>query len=433
MTRGTFPKIACGVALAAALGACGSSSKQTTGPPATQPVAATQVAATSTSAAATHTVPTATATPFVVGTICSCTGPQAAAFANNGKVVQAWASALNAAGGLNGHPVKVIVKDDGGDPARSLQAVKELVAGHVVAIVGDTSTADQTWASYIAAKGIPVVGGLSAEAPFLSNPDFFPSGTQILVTTVSQGALAQGARKAHFGIAYCAESPVCAQIDPLGKAAAALYGLKYSSEKISATAPNYTAPCLAFKQQGVDALYVVDNAVVVTRFIDACAQQGFKPTVVSESAALSAGSIKDPAQTGTLATAQNANPYDTSLPATAAFQGALNKYVPGFVGSPAFSFAPMFPWSGAQLFEAAAKSGHLTPSSTPAEVKQALYGLKNETLGGLAPPLSFTRGKPAFVACYFTQKVQGGRLTSTNGNKPVCLGAAQLKALAKLG
>jgi branched-chain amino acid transport system substrate-binding protein len=327
----------------------------------------------------------------------------------------------------------MIVKDDGGSPATSLQDAKALVADHVVAIVGEMSTADASWASYITAKGIPVVGGFSLEPTFLSNPNFFPSGTQVLVSVVSEAALTKESGKTHFGIGYCAEDPVCAQIVPLGQAASALYGLKYSSAKISVTSPSYAAPCLAFKGAGVDAIYLVANTTVAARFIDGCAQQGYKPLQVAQAGSLSPTSLSDPQQAGSVATAPDANAFDTSLPAVASFQAALKKYSPGLVGSPSFSFVLVFQWAGDQLFAAAAKAGHLTPTSTPAEVKKAMYSLKNETLGGLAPPLTFTPGKPAFIPCYFTQKIQNGTLVSTNANKPVCLGAAQIKALAKLG
>jgi hypothetical protein len=47
------------------------------------------------------------------------------------------------------------------------------------------------------------------------------------------------------------------------------------------------------------------------------------------------------------------------------------------------------PWVGGKLFEAAAAKAKLTPDSTPEDVKKGLYALKNETLGGLAPPLTF--------------------------------------------
>ena len=46
-------------------------------------------------------------------------------------------------------------------------------------------------------------------------------------------------------------------------------------------------------------------------------------------------------------------------------------------------------------------------------------------------PLNFTPGKPAFIPCWFTEQVKGGKFTSLNGNKPTCLTAAQGAALAK--
>ena len=49
-----------------------------------------------------------------------------------------------------------------------------------MAIVGEVSLVDQAWAGYVAAQGVPVVGGVTPEAPFLANPDFFPSGAQLV-------------------------------------------------------------------------------------------------------------------------------------------------------------------------------------------------------------------------------------------------------------
>ena len=65
---------------------------------------------------------------------------------------------------------------------------------------------------------------------------------------------------------------------------------------------------------------------------------------------------------------------------------------------------------------AAKAAGHLTSSSTPAQVKKGLYALKNETLDGVAPPLNFTPGKPAFIPCWFSEQVKG-KSTSLNANK----------------
>jgi branched-chain amino acid transport system substrate-binding protein len=413
------------VVAALALAACGSSSsnKSTSG-------AASGGGNSQAASATTGSRPAGAA--IKLGMICSCSGPQAAVLNSMGKVASAWADSVNSAGGINGHPVDLIVKDDGQNPATSLQDAKELVEqDHVMAIVGEVSLIDTAWANYVAQKGIPVVGGVSPEAPFLTNPDFYPSGTQLVLQTVGTIALASAAHKQHVDIMYCAESPICAQLVPLGQAAASLYGLKMSSGKISATAPSYTAPCLQAKGTGADALFVAHNSPVVQRVVDNCVQQGYKPLEVSQTNTATSAWLKDSNLNGTVLAGADANPFDPSLPAVKEMQDALNKYAPGLVQSSAYAQDDIYPWVGGKLFEAAAKAAKLTPSSTPADVKKGLYALKNETLGGLSAPLTFTPGKPAFVPCYFTQELSGGKFASLNADKPTCLTAAQSAALLK--
>lgn len=386
-------------ALALSVSACGSSSKSssaTTSSATTSsaPTSSAPSSPSSTSAATTSTNAAATAptgASFKLGVICSCSGVQAADLAPTGKIAQAWASSVNAQGGINGHPVTVVVKDDGAVPATSLQDVKGFVEqDHVKAII-DVSAADASWASYVAKSGVPVVGGIGPEPTFLSNPDFYPAGGTLLPVTLGTVDLAKKAGLKHFGVVYCAESPVCAQVVPLASLAAKLDGLTITSAKISGTAPNYTAPCLQLKSAGVDSLFVADNAPIVSRFIAACAQQGYKPRQMSQFAAGDTSWLKDPNFQKILLTGYNANTFDPSLPAVAQFQAALNKYIPGLLTNGQLSPDAIFPWAGGKLFEAAAKAGHLTPSSTPADVKRGLYALKNETLGGLAPPLTSHR------------------------------------------
>jgi branched-chain amino acid transport system substrate-binding protein len=364
--------------------------------------------------------------------ICSCTGPEASAVGNNISVINAWADSVNAAGGINGYPVKVITMDDQQNAATTLQDAKTLVEqDHVVAIVGESSFVDASFAPYVESAGVPVIGGSNYEAPFQSNPDFFPSGGDQISGLVGQFALAKQAGKKVFGTVYCAESPICAQLVPVANGLAPLYGLKSFAAKISATAPSYTAPCLAAKGAGVDAMFVADNSPIVVRFVAACAQQGYTPQQVSSTQTATSEWLSDSTLNGALLTALNANGYDTSTPAVATLQAALKKYAPSAINGSAFSGEEINPWSGGLLFQAAAKAAHLTPGSTPADVKKGLYALKNETLDGIAPPLNFTPGKPAFIPCWFAQEVKGGKFTSLDGNKPTCLTAAQAAALAK--
>jgi branched-chain amino acid transport system substrate-binding protein len=432
LVRRAVTGIAAFVLAAIAVAGCASSSKQapsSTASPAS-PAGTTARASSSTSAA---TPGAAKGTPFALGTLCSCSGTQAAALARVPDAAQAWADSINASGGINGHPIKMIVKDDAGNPATGLQQIKELVTqDHVMAIVGETSLTDQSWAPYVQQQGIPVVGGSPFEASFSSSPDFFISGTGLPVLTV--GAMEQakqnGVKK--VGLLYCAESPVCKQLDPLGQAAAKIAGVGYTSLAVSATAPSYAAPCLALKSSGVDGLFIADNATVVQRVTAACAQQGYKPNTINEMATIAPNWLHDPNLDGALLVGSNANYVDTSLPAVNQFLAAIDKRAPGLTSQASFSAALLNVWAGGELFKAAAQAAHLTPSSPPSAVKHGLYALKNETLGALAPPLNFQPGKPGFPTCYFSMKLQAGKLASLNDGKTSCVSAAQVGALAKI-
>lgn len=399
-------------AAAATIAACGSGSSSSS----------------STPAAGGSSQPTGAS--FNLGSICSCSGAESAALANLEAVSMAWAQSVNAAGGINGHPVKLTVMDDGGSPATALQDIKQLVRyDHVQALVSDGSLADGSWASYVAGQGVPVVGGLDPSVPFITNPDFFATGTTLPVETVGAATLAKQSNKHKLGVMYCSETPLCAQVVPLDKGAAALNGLGFASQAVSSTAPSYAAPCLAMKSAGVDALSIADNAAIVQRIVDACAQQGYKPTVVNQTATVGSNWLSDANFGGALLSSSNPGYTDSSNPGVAAFLAALKKYAPSVQGSTSFSYDTIYPWLAGQLFEAAAKAGSLTPKSTPAQVKQALYKINGTTLGGLAPPLTITHGKPVFSACFFSSTLKSGNYASLNGGKPSCLTATQVKAL----
>lgn len=378
------------------------------------------------------TNPKLTGAPIVVGTIGSFSGPQSAALALLPQTMQAWESWTNAHNGINGHPVKLIIKDDGSDPATALKDAKELVEqDHVVAIVGESSLVDATWASYVQQQGVPVVGGISLETPFLTNPDFYASGTSVPVMMVGELAEMKARNLKHLGVMYCAESPVCAQLGGLAQLSSQLTGgtIKTTTASVAATSPSYDAQCLTMKNANVDALMVGANSTVVTRVADACANLGYKPITINESPTFARDWLSDANLDGAVLISPNANYVDAAVPGVKDFLAALSAYAPNVQGSPQFSYDNIYPWAGGQLFAAAAKAANLSSTSTPADVKKGLYALKNETLDGIAPPLNFTPGQPSMVPCYFVTQMKSGKLISA-GTAPQCLSATQLQGLA---
>jgi branched-chain amino acid transport system substrate-binding protein len=369
-------------------------------------------------------------TPFRLGTICSCSGVQAASLGAVSSGSTIWLKSVNAAGGINGHPVSLTVLDDGGSPVTALQDVKRLIqSDHIQALVGDMSLADQSFEPYIAQAGIPVLGGLPVSTAFLTSPDFFNIGANLPVDTVGLGALAKGAGKKTFGVVYCTESPICAQANVIGKAAAALSGLGFASLGVSSNAPSYTAPCLALKSKGVDSVFPAVNGAVVPRVMAACAQQGYKPTVLANASSVLPSWLTDPNLQGTLIASSSPLVQDASNPAITVFRAAVQKFDPSLLTSQQFNVDVLAAWAAGKLFEAAAAAGRLTPSSTPAQVKAAVYKANGTTLGGLTAPLPIIPGQPVITPCYYGAKIANDTLSPTGGGKPYCLTKTQTTAL----
>lgn len=373
--------------------------------------------------------------PIVLGTVCSCSGASSATFGRINDAAKAWAAWVNDHGGINGHPVKLIVEDDGGEPAKSLRAVKKLVEqDKVMAIVGEVSVQDATWADYVTKKGVPVVGGFSVEPDFSRNPNFFPTGIPLTTGYVGMFQELKAAGKKKVGVLYCAEAPVCAEVDGLVRAAAKVVGgiEVASTGKISATAPNYTASCLQMKDAGVDALQVAHNISVVSRVFESCAQQGYTPTATSLITTSAPEWLTNPRFTDAILASPTAVHTDDSVPAVKDFLAALDQYAPGLRTGPQFVYPTIYPWAGGKLFEAAAKASGIGPDSAPADVKKGLYALKDETLDGLISPITYVEGKPTVVSCYFVAGIKDGAFTAPAGSTPKCLAQDQVTLLTTL-
>ncbi len=58
---------------------------------------------------------------------------------------------------------------------------------------------------------------------------------------------------------------------------------------------------------------------------------------------------------------------------------------------------------------------------TNEDVLTGLYALNGETLDGLAPqPITYTKGEPTHLMCFFQAKLKGAKLVAMNGGKPSC-------------
>ena len=367
-----------------------------------------------------------TGDPIVIGTICSCTGPTSSSTGVVPEVWEAWAQWTNENGGINGHPVEVIVKDDGLDAAKAVQLAKELIeVDNVMAIVGELSNLDGLWADYARDAGVPVIGASVFSSVFETNPMFFPTGAQ--TPTQGYGALSEveklGATK--VALMACAEAPTCVDNAAMIEDLTELFGdvTVVSNQTIAADAPNYVAPCLAARDAGADVIIPLVAPAVVHRVVASCQQQGYDPALVTNSFVPGNDWVGDPGLDGFVTVSPNQSIWDSSTPATAAFNDALDKFAPGIRDRAEFNASNSSLWAAAEVFKLAAERAEIRPDATAEDVLKGLYTFEDETLDGLTPPLTFTEGEavPPLVACWYVTHIENGEWVATNGAEANCI------------
>ena len=359
-----------------------------------------------------------------VGVIGSYSGPQSSTFASSRETMQAWADAVNAAGGIDGHPVHLYIEDDAGNTSQSLTEVKTLVQeDHVVAIVGQSTGDPSAFQSYVDSAGVPVIGGNPQSTPYLTDPNWFAIGGNEVASFYGIAAAAKQSG-AKLGNLYCAELPACAATQTLLQGFGGPLGLSVSySSKVSASAPDFTAVCQGLIRSGVQSYTLGLGAATLKQVASQCQQQGLKAKLILSDVADSTFT-SDPQFNG-LEVVDDIFPFfDESTPATKAFHAALKKYAPsvGTAALPLNSQAAVA-WASGELFETAVQQGGTGPI-TSATVKQGLYSLKGDTLGGLTAPLTFAKGKPTNYNCNWLYEIKNGAFSSPNGTKATCASTA---------
>jgi branched-chain amino acid transport system substrate-binding protein len=364
------------------------------------------------------------ASPIKVGYICSCTGALASSVIVAPRAYRAWVSAQNAAGGINGHKIQLIYKDDQANPGTSISELQELVGqDHVVAVV-DISNVDQGWATYLDAQHVPVIGSNISSLLMFSDPNFFAEGqtNDSLPASVALAAKKVGSKK--LALLYCAESPICQQLVAPEKVAISKAGLQlvYNSS-ISATSSSFAAQCLAAQQAGATSMFIADAVQVVQSVAQSCTKQGYKPVAIADDGAVSQSFLQTPGlSTGMIAMQPNLPFNVTNTPESKRMLAAFKKYQPGLTSDPNYNEEVVESWASGLLFAQAAKNGGLGLNGAPTsqELYNGLYKMTNVTLNGMAPNLTFRPKQPNPVDCWFWQRTSNGKFTTPYGVKPVC-------------
>jgi len=402
--------------LVLAVGACSSSSS-------TSSEATTPASTASGSAASSST--------YTIGTIAGITGDYAPGLGGSFEVATAWEKWTNAHGGINGHPVNVIMKDDGGIPANGIAAAQSLINNpNVIAIVSPASNTSNAWYNLAAKAQMPVIGGTVWSNAYQTESTWFPTGT-------TQGGYGKAVLyamrklgKTKLAVVVCIEAPACATYGADFSLAAKTFAGQLGGAKVvyyaavSSTAPNYTSTCLAAKQAGADAMLVGDGASVGLRVFSDCASQGYKPLILATSGSYDPTWENNPVMNGAQFVNTSFPFWASDLPSQQDFQTALKEYAPGVLSSQSYLSNASIVWSSFQFWAAAMEQAKLGNNPTRADVIQAMRSLPSGfSVPGITAPVAYNTsgsgGNPEDY-CYFGGAIQSGKFVTTDGGNSEC-------------
>jgi branched-chain amino acid transport system substrate-binding protein len=359
-----------------------------------------------------------TKAPLIIGLVGSFSGIAGPPSRPVADAWVAWSKAVNARGGINGHPVKLLIGDDGTNASRSVSIARDFVEGKGAVALSFHGPDPSGFANYAQSKSIPVIGTTVGTPLWHQNPMLFPSTAGIDAASWGKVRGAKDAGADKVAVVYCAESPVCKAGADLSVARAKEVGVEVTYQgQISLGAPDYTAECLQIRNSGAKAVLLNTENGSAMRLASSCSRQEYKPIWITSAA------------DDRMAKSPN---FENAIAVGAAFSwfarggnaaideyvSALQKYVPNRLqdGNSLQAAA----WLSAKVFEIAAAKAGDKPSSQ--DILNGLYAMKGNDVFGLAPgglALTFDQGRPTPDRyCVFIGRIKGGKWTG--GLSPVC-------------
>jgi ABC-type branched-subunit amino acid transport system substrate-binding protein len=305
--------------------------------------------------------------------------------------------AVNAAGGVNGHPIEATECDTMEDPTFAASCAREAVANGDVAVVSTFTTTGSSFVPILQAAGIPYIDpGLFSTAEFTS-PISFPlaGGAPVAFLGVGQELANLGCRQgAIIASVSAATAAVIAFVEASFKHAG---GTSISVVNVSATQPDMAAAVAALQSDHAQCVTLVITTDEADTFFNALRESPLfgKIVVGSNSNVLDPNLIatEGSAVNGTIEIGAGHIPSD-NVPAVAAAVKEIHQYQPN---SPKITGLALEAWAATYLLLNDALPA-VQGTVTAAKVKAALSSLSSAGTGGIFPPINFTT--PNSVAAF---------------------------------
>ena len=360
--------------------------------------------------------------PIAVGSVATLSGPLGAFTKDYIFSVGVWVKWRNAHGGINGHPIRHLVADDGGDPARYNAAVRQMVEEQgAIAFIHNTIGFAGGDVSYVTQKRVPIIGHEGGteygyESPFVFTPA--ASGSTYAyagAAAIASVAVPNGHKK--LGVLACSDVKLCDNFDKVltGPQAKELgFELVYHARP-SLTQPDYTGECISARQAGADVIITILDNNSMLRVARSCARQSYHPTYGFFDNVTLPSVAQDPNVEGAVVAAKAPPWVGNDLPGLAEIHRAFAEAAPGVE----VNGAHVNGWVSAKTFEDAAKN--LPDKPTNEDVLNGLWSLNGDNLGGLTYPLYFPKmGNSPRKACWGVVLIQNQKFVAPKGSAITC-------------
>ncbi|WP_157417661.1 ABC transporter substrate-binding protein [Nocardioides sp. Iso805N] len=293
-------------------------------------------------------------------------------------------AALNAAGGLNGHPLEVVYCNDKMDPNTAAGCARQAVSEKVVAVTSAYEPNSPSVLPVLQAAHIPFVySSVAADIDGTSNVSF-PRDAGVPAQYASLGVelVKKGCTKVG---AIVLTLPATETGAKWLKTAVMASGAQWAGEvEAPQDQADYSAPVQTLLSKGMDCLVPVEapdsgaKVIIAARQASSTLQIGADSSLLSDAAIKTLGSASD----GIILTGQEYRTGDTGVPAVATVLAGVKKYQPS---APALSKFALTAWADVTALQQVLKG--VDGSYTAASVATSAAATQVET--GLLAPISW--------------------------------------------
>lgn len=386
-----------------------------------QPTATTAPAATGGGGGGGGAPQAANKSPVVIATVATISGPVGDLVKGAVEGIQVWVQDVNSRGGLNGHPVRYSVVDDGGDPSRYQALVRQMAEeqGAIAFLYNTLGFGAAQNTSYTDEHRIPIIGHEGGTNAGYDNPMVFTATSagnnyaHALMNGLADVIKPQGLE--NIAVLACSDVKLCDTFFTEWTGAAAEkhgFNVVYTARP-SLTQPDFTSECLAAKNANPPAdaiIAAIDNNSYI-RLGNSCNRQDYDPIVgIADQLALPSVAQADSLQ-GSVVSSRLIPWVSTDHPAVAELHQAFAKFMPG----KEVNGAHIGGWAYGKLLEEAA--ANLPDDPTSEDILNGLYAL-NSNLGGLTYTLDFdpTTGSPKRT-CWSSVVIENKQFTAPFGEQ----------------